>query len=74
LLNIDADSELNIKFYIGTGNYSQIDFKTDSFVNAGFYARQYSGSELAVYLYPEINFEANKQLLISIVFELDLYV
>jgi hypothetical protein len=74
LLNIDAGSELDIEFDSGTGNYSQIDFKIDSFVNAGFYACQYSGSELTVYLYSEINSDANKELLISIIFEVDLYV
>jgi len=60
LLKIDADIELDIEFDTGAINYPQIDSKTDSSVNVRFYVRQYSGFELTVYLYSEINSEANK--------------
>ena len=70
MLNIDANTGLDIEFDTGVINYFQI----DSAVNVSFDVGQYSDTELTVYLYPEINFDANKQLLISAVIGLGLYV
>jgi len=69
LLNIDANTELDIEFDTGVINY----FKIVSSVNVSSYIRQYSGIELTVYFHPEINSGANKQLLIRIVFKMDVY-
>ena len=70
MLNIDADTELDMEFDTDTINYFQMDFS----VNVSFDVRQYFGTEFTVYIYPEINSDANKQLLIGVEFTLDLSV
>jgi hypothetical protein len=63
---------LNIELDDGIINYFQIDSETDSHIGVSFYFNYYSGSELVIYFCSEINFDANKELLIGTVVELGL--